>query len=150
MDLPKRKPHRLTGYDYATNGAYFITCCTKDRQCLFWIQGQTGALSPWGSIVEHTIREIPVRYPSVKLQQFVVMPNHIHLLLLLEDGSPSISTIINQMKGAATKRIGRSVWQKLFHDHIVRDEHEFLEIWQYIATNPARWLDDCFYRAEEL
>ena len=103
-----------------------------------------------GSIVEHTIREIPVRYPSVKLQQFVVMPNHIHLLLLLEDGSPSISTIINQMKGAATKRIGRSVWQKLFHDHIVRDEHEFLEIWQYIATNPARWLDDCFYRAEEL
>ena len=101
MDLPKRKPHRLTGYDYATNGAYFITCCTKDRQCLFWIQGQTPALSPWGSIVEHTIREIPVRYPSVKLQQFVVMPNHIHLLLLLEDGSPSISTIINQMKGAA-------------------------------------------------
>ena len=100
--------------------------------------------------MEHTIREIPVRYPSVKLQQFVVMPNHIHLLLLLEDGSPSISTIINQMKGAATKRIGRSVWQKLFHDHIVRDEHEFLEIWQYIATNPARWLDDCFYRAEEL
>ena len=150
MDLPKRKPHRLTGYDYASCGAYFITCCTRKRRCLFWKREQDGTLSPWGILVEQTIREIPIRYPSIRLEQYAVMPNHVHLLLLLEEGSPSISTVINQMKGAATKRIGQAVWQKLYHDHIVRNERDYLEIRQYIATNPARWLEDCFYQAEEL
>ena len=109
MDFPKRRPHRLTGYDYASCGAYFITCCTRNRRCLFWRRGQNGTLSPWGMLVEQAIREIPIRYPSVRLEQYTVMPNHIHLLLLLEEGSPSISTIVNQMKGAATKRIGQPV-----------------------------------------
>ena len=164
MERKDRKHPRLKAYDYRENGCYFVTICVRDHKPLLGCvvvrragcphpAGQAAVemrLSHEGEVTQYYIEQIPRVYREVLLDQYVVMPNHIHLLLLLEDGSPSISTIINQMKGAATKRIGRSVWQKLFHDHIVRDEHEFLEIWQYIATNPARWLDDCFYRAEEL
>ena len=80
------------------------------------------------------------------------MPNHVHLLLLIqrEQGgrtlcAPTISLVIKQMKEAVTKAIGCPIWQKSFHDHVVRTEHGYAQIWQYIATNPQLWHKDCFY-----
>jgi len=73
------------------------------------------------------------------------------ILLLDSHGSgramraPTISTVINQMKGCVTKQIGFSLWQKLFHDHIIRNEEEYRKIWEYIDTNPLKWEDDCYF-----
>ncbi len=60
--------------------------------------------------------------------------------------APTISTIVQQMKGVVTKQIGRSIWQKLFHDHVIRGEKDYLEIWEYIEYNPVKWKEDCFYQ----
>lgn len=160
MDLPKRKPNRLSYYDYSTPGAYFITICTKDRRCIFWdnvgasiARPKKPQLSEYGLVVDRAIRDIPIHYPAITVDHFVIMPNHIHLLLQINtsaDGqqlaSKKISTVIQQLKGVVTKQIGHPIWQKLFHDHIIRGEKDYLKIWEYIDTNPARWNEDCFYK----
>ena len=162
MELSKRKPNRLQDYDYSTPGAYFITICTKNRKCLFWesvgasiARPQTPRLSHYGTIVDEAIRKIPDNYPNTSLDQYVVMPNHVHLLLMIkpnlsnpQEKTPGISRIIQQLKGAITKQIGHCIWQKLFHDHIIRNDREYRKIWEYIQSNPAIWADDCFYEEE--
>ena len=160
MDLPKRKPNRLSYFDYSTPGAYFVTICVEGKRCILGdIVGASIArppivqLSTYGKIVDAVIREIPAHYPAVSVDHYVVMPNHVHLLLQIntdEDGrpmvAPTISTVVQQMKGVVTKRIGKSIWQKLFHDHVIRGEKDYLKIWEYIDINPARWKEDCFYQ----
>ena len=159
MELPSRKPNRLPQFDYSTPGAYFITICTKDRQKMLWenvgasiARPQTPQLSRAGQIVEQAIRNIPSHYPAIAVDRYVVMPNHIHLLLQIrtdESGrpmvAPTISTVVQQMKGYVTKQLGGSIWQKLFHDHVVRNEKDYQIIWEYIENNPIRWELDCFY-----
>ena len=141
-----RKPNRLPEFDYGQQGAYYITVCTKNHRNMFWVDVHTFELSEAGKIVETAICQIPDYYRNVHLEQYVVMPNHIHVLLLIDgDGEKSISTIIGSMKRWATKQIGRSVWQKGFYDHVIRDEQDFLTKWNYIYTNPYRWLEDDFY-----
>jgi len=112
----------------------------------------TEYLSEYGVIINDAINNISKVYPSVSVDKFVIMPNHIHMILLLDShGSgramraPTISTVINQMKGCVTKQIGFSLWQKLFHDHIIRNEEEYRKIWEYIDTNPLKWEDDCYF-----
>ena len=159
MELPSRKPNRLPQFDYSTPGAYFITICTKDRQKMLWenvgasiARPQTPPLSQAGQVVEQAIRNIESRYPAIVVDHYVVMPNHIHLLLQIrtdENGqpmvAPTVSTVIQQMKGYVTKQLGVSIWQKLFHDHVVRNENDYQKIWKYIENNPIRWELDCFY-----
>ena len=156
MDIPKRKPNRLPDFDYSTPGAYFITICTKDRRNLFWADVGASIARPhltiWGNITANSICDIPKHYPAVSVDHYVVMPNHIHLLLQINTDTngrpmvaPTISTVIQQFKGIVTKRIGQSIWQKLYHDHVVRGERDYLKIWEYIDNNPARWTEDCFY-----
>jgi REP element-mobilizing transposase RayT len=156
-DLPARKPNRLKGYDYSQNGCYFITICVKDRRELFWHQ-PVGAriarppLSDMGEVVRKAIENIPHIYKSITVDKYVIMPNHIHLILLISDDpgramrAPTISTVVNQMKGYVTKQVGYSIWQKLFHDHIIRNDKAYREIWQYIDENPIKWEDDCYNR----
>lgn len=159
MKLPKRKPNRLPNFDYSTPGAYFITICTRERKCIFWdsvgasiARPQTPQLSKYGMIAERAIRDISLRYPAISVDHYVVMPNHIHLLLQINTdangrpmAAPTISTVVQQLKGVITKQIGQSVWQKLFHDHVIRGEWDYLKIWEYIDGNPAKWEEDCFY-----
>ena len=163
MELPKRKPNRLQEYDYCQPGAYFITICTQNKEKLFWdnvgasiARPEKPKLSLFGDVVEQAILNIPKRYPMISVDNFVVMPNHIHLLLQIhaDDGgramlAPTISKVVQQMKGYVTKKLGVSIWQKLFHDHVVRGETDYLEIWNYIEGNPSRWEEDCFYVKEE-
>ena len=159
MNTPKRKPNRLPNFNYNAPGAYFITICTKDHKCLFW--NSVGAsiarplipqLSPWGKIADNAIRKISFHYPAISVDHYVIMPNHIHLLLQINtdtDGrpmvAPTISVAIQQLKGIITKQIGQTVWQKLFHDHVIRGKEDYLKIWEYIENNPAKWEEDCFY-----
>ena len=153
---PERKPVRLNKFDYSQNGAYFITLCTKERKKLFWdnvgasiARPQEIELSRYGEIVERAIINIPKIYPAVSLDNYVIMPDHIHLLLRIDDNqngrpmvAPTVSTIIQQTKGYITKQIGFSVWQKLFHDHIIRNKNDYMEIWEYIENNPVNRIEN--------
>ena len=159
MELPKRKQIRLSEYDYRTPNAYFITVCTENRKNLFWTDA--GAvidlpshvpLTPLGTIVRQTIENIPNHYPSVRVDHYVIMPNHIHLLLQINtdpDGrsliAPTVSTLIRLMKGTVSKQAGFSPWQKSFYDHVIRSETDYLDIWNYIDGNPSRWKEDKLY-----
>ena len=162
MELPKRKPNRLTEYEYSQPGAYFITICTHNKQKLFWenvgasiARPEKPQLSFYGNVVQEAILNIPKIYPTISVDNYVVMPNHIHLLLQIHIDdrgramlAPTISKVVQQMKGYITKQLGVSVWQKLFHDHVVRGEKDYLEIWNYIEGNPSKWEEDCFYVKE--
>jgi len=159
MYLPKRKPNRLNQFDYSSCRAYFITVCTKDRRNLFWEnvgatigRPQDIELSNYGRIVDDAIKNIPSIYPMIMVEKYVIMPNHIHLILRIvcdEYGrpmvAPTISNVISQMKGYVSKKIGFPVWQKLFHDHIIRNEHDYNEVWQYIENNPQNWNKDLLF-----
>ncbi len=107
-----------------------------------------------GKKVEEAINEIPVHYPNVCVEKYVIMPNHIHLLLMIDTLpgrsviAPTVSTVIRHMKGFTTRKIGCRIFQKSFHDHIIRKESDYQMIWQYIDTNPIRWEQDCFYTEE--
>ena len=159
-DKPTRKPYRLREFDYSSPGAYFITICTKNKEHLFWSKNvgasiarpQKPELSPWGRVVEEAICEIPARYPAISLDNYAVMPNHIHLLLRISADAggramlaPTVSTVVQQMKGAVSKKLGCSVWQKLFNDHVIRSQRDYDEIWNYIEYNPLKWENDCYY-----
>ena len=159
MELPKRKQNRLTEYDYSTPNAYFITICTENRRNLFWKdigtvidRPENVPLTNLGIIVRQSVMNIPKHYPTISVDRFVVMPNHVHLLLQIHtntDGrpmaAPTISTVINQFKGIVSKKAGFSVWQKGFHDHVIRNEKDYLEIWNYIDGNPRKWAEDTLY-----
>lgn len=157
-DLPKRKQNRLKNYDYSQNGAYFITICTKNKACIFGtIVGEDIILPPkmklsqYGITVKNAIDSIPKIYKNVNVDKYVIMPNHVHIMIRIcnIDGriisSPTIQTIIGQMKRHVSKQIGKPIWQTSFYDHIVRNEEDYFTKCQYIENNPAKWLEDELY-----
>ena len=161
MSLPKRKPTRLKDYDYSSEGAYFITICTKDKQKMLCDIVGDGAhdvpkinFSPMGEIVEKYILSTN-KISELTVDKYVVMPNHIHLILLIQNQngtskapSPTnniISHAISTLKRFTNNEIGHNIFQRSFHDHIIRGEDDYLKIWNYIDTNPLKWKDDCFY-----
>ena len=155
--MDSRKSLRLENFDYSTNGCYFITICTKDKNSLLSTVGASLArphepiLTEYGKHVDYAIKRIPIVYPSVLVDKYVIMPNHVHLLISInqENGraglAPTISRIVQQTKGLATKQIGYSIWQKSFYDEIIRNDAHYFKIWNYIDTNPFCWLDDEYY-----
>jgi REP element-mobilizing transposase RayT len=163
MERPIRKPNRLPHFDYSTPGAYFITICTKDRiPCLGQIVGG-GALdapivhlSTYGEVVQKHIIS-GNRIPGLTVDKFVIMPNHIHLILLVDETactgtskapSPTNAVIphfVSTLKRFCHCDIGNPFFQRSYHDHVIRNEADYLKIWQYIDNNPALWQEDCFY-----
>lgn len=157
--ITKRKRIRLENYDYSMPGAYFLTICTRERKNLFWRAGNTAYTTPrdvllshYGVFAEESVRGISNRYPMITVDHYVIMPNHIHLLLQIhtgEDGrpmaAPTVTTVVNQMKGYVSKKCGIGIWQKGFYDHVVRNTDDYREIWLYIEGNPGKWLEDKFY-----
>ena len=157
-ELPKRKPNRLKEYDYSQDGAYFITICVKDRQELLGeIVGDGLArpayanLSEYGKIVEQELNRIQFHYHDVILDQYVVMPNHVHAIVIVDAGTgrasppPTLGNIVGGYKSGASRLCGFALWQRSYHDHIIRDEADYDRIAKYIEENPARWKEDCFY-----
>ena len=159
MELTKRKPNRLKEYDYSTPNAYFITVCTQNRKNLFWTNmrktidcPENVPLTRLGMCVKQVICDIPRCYPTITVDHAVIMPNHIHLLLQINtdaDGrsmiAPTISTVVRLMKGTVSKQAGFSVWQKGFYDHVIRNDNDYRDIWNYIEGNPGKWEEDKLY-----
>ena len=152
---PNRKPTRLRGFDYSQKRAYFVTVCTQERLEILANICRGGALLlPIGEIVDKEIRHLSQLY-DVSVDKYVIMPNHIHMILFLwrNESENTISDILCTLKSRSTKlaneldsKAGRKIWQRSFHDHIIRDEKDYLKIWQYIDENPMRWEWDCFYQ----
>ena len=161
MELQTRKQIRLPGYDYTQNGVYFITVCSQNRCEWFWKKNVgadsirpncTPLSSEYGKIAEKAIQSIPKHYPDVDVDHYCIMPNHIHILISIHQNhngriisAPTISTIIGQMKRWASRQIGIPIWQKSFHDHIIRSREEYRQVWRYIDENPLKWELDCYY-----
>ena len=145
--FPKRKSPRIPGYDYATPNYYFITICTHQKKCLFWTDHRLNRL---GQIAYDAVMQIPAHFPKNWVDRFVIMPNHIHMILVVEPGGADTSVVVGSMKSHVTRQVhrlkpGLPVWQTSYHDHGIRSTERYQTILQYIETNPMRWEKDCFY-----
>ena len=189
-----RQSRRLDDWDYTQAAAYFVTICTRDRVCLFG-EVETGrmGLNRYGRIAAEEWRRTANLRDSVALDAFIVMPNHVHGIIVIQtdgNGGPdvlrgdtarrvatatttdgagsssdrqcgrpqagSLGTIVGAYKSAVTRCInqhrsvsGESVWQRNYHDHIIRNDEEWRRIRQYIRTNPARWHCDRLYHSAD-
>ena len=173
MNLPKRKPTRLKGYDYSEKGAYFITICTHNKKHLFGdIVGAIhelpeNKLSQYGEYVEEIIKILPQRF-NVSIPKYVIMPNHIHLIIEVNDDNQErairesplqchrsiIEKMVGFLKMNVSKKIhntyNEKIWQRSYHDHIIRGERDYQKIWEYIDTNEIKWETDCFYNKKDM
>lgn len=164
----RRRSLRLSGYDYSRAGAYFVTICVHGRQCLLGnIVDDEMRINEYGKIVFECWNKLPHRFPSIELDFSVVMPNHLHGIIIIvgagfpgpsgktsargEETSPlprkaRLGQPVAYFKYQSTKQInelrripGTKVWQRGFYDHIIRDDTSLNRIREYIATNPLRW-----------
>ena len=149
MDYQQRKPLRLEEYDYSQNGAYFVTLCTQNRRSILSeIVGNDAHIvpKPCGRVVEKYIRNVP------EIEKYVLMPDHIHMIIRLDNGSmwastPTnhkpqhnrISNIVRSIKILVAKDIGESIFQRSYYDHVIRNQQDYNEICQYIEDNPRKW-----------
>jgi len=157
-ELPVRKKIRLDGYDYSQAGYYFITMCVEDgHEMLGRIVGDAHPgvphifanvpyveLSEYGEIIKEYIENIPLFYDNVRIDKYVIMPNHIHIIIVLEHGTGStgngtpgcasptksrLAKIFNAFKSLTARKIGFSLWQRAYHDHIIRNQEEYKTKW---------------------
>jgi len=174
MDLEKNAFHRrsvrLRGYDYSANGLYFITICTQDRLPLFGnIVAKEVVLNDAGLAVEMCWRDIPNHFAWIKVDEFVVMPNHVHgiieicernhgenragakdVLPLRHGTSCTVGSVVRGFKTGVTKWFRANtdidrVWQRNYHEHVIRNEESHQRIVEYIRTNPQRWVEDVYH-----
>jgi len=166
---PTRKRIRLTNYDYSQNGAYFITICTERKQKLLCSIVGDGVLdvpevqlTEYGKIVKDRMDEINVTYHGIQIEKYVIMPNHVHMIVMItgeinpgggtsRTPSPTnaaIPRLISTLKRLTNRTIGHNIWQRSYHDHVIRDRDDYLKIWNYIDGNPSKWQSDCYYSPE--
>ena len=168
-DKHYRRSIRLPGYDYSQPGAYFITICTQGRICLLGdVADGVMVLNDAGRIVANCWKAVPCHFKWVELDEFVVMPNHLHGIINIVDagrgtacraptpgeqfGRPqadSLTTVIRSFKSAATNSInlarnsqGQRVWQRNYYEHVIRNDSDLNRIRHYISENPAKWSED--------
>jgi len=163
--IKKRRSVRLKNYDYSHPGAYFVTVCAHEKKCLFGKNVESRMeLNALGKIVEKHWMEIPKHFQTVSLDQFIVVPNHIHGILIVNvDGrgmachaptprrfgkpvSNSLPTVVGSFKSAVSKTINESrnglrttVWQRNYYEHVIRNEKDLKAIREYIEQNPLKW-----------
>ena len=166
-DLPKRKSTRLTNFDYSSVGAYFVTICTENRrQILSYLVGgdvldapHDVELLPHGKIAEKYLNQFNNFYNHIKIDRYVIMPNHIHLILFVMNGGASrtspptkqhsvVSQFVSTFKRFCNKEYGENIWQRNFNDHIIRNREDYEEHLRYIHENPMRWYYDELYAEE--
>jgi len=164
---PNRRSIRLPEYDYRQPGAYFVTICTRNRECLLGeiVEGKI-VPNESGLIAQLVWNGLPLRFPHTTIDCFVVMPNHIHGIIVINVGaiheSPLLdeppksrrrkmllSKMIGFLKMNTAKRInsfrrtpGTPVWQRNYYEHVIRNEIDLEEIRQYIENNPFKWLEN--------
>ena len=147
----RRKEHRLDGYDYSRVGFYFVTLCIETRACILGNQMEPEKLSVFGEIAHRVWIDLPKHYGNAVIDEFVVMPNHVHGILEIRPVAKmyALGTMIQGFKSHTAKEINRlraepgaPVWQHNYHDRVVRDDGELERIREYIRNNPSRWMDD--------
>ena len=161
--LPKRKHARLKHYDYSTTGAYFVTICTKNkRPMLSAIVGRGLApaveLTPLGKIAEEQIFLLEERFPFIIIDDYVIMPNHIHAIIILKNQAagasprPTLTDIICAYKSLTTRECKKvataelELFQTSFYEHVIRNKHDHDAIVKYIYENPMNWAYDKHYQ----
>ncbi len=186
-EINKRKKMRLQEYDYNQDGAYFITICTRNRECFLSRIVGTGVpdgpcaasrftqnlLTAYGRIADKYIHQLDAFYADVSVKSYVIMPNHIHLLLMVshsQTASPEtrktsamsgpsrtpvptntiqnsvVSRWISTFKRFCNKEYGINIWQSRSYDHIIRDLQDYDTHMKYISDNPEKWFYDELYR----
>lgn len=163
MNCSTRKNPRLIAYDYASTGAYFVTICSHSKQALFGeIKSGAMLLNDYGQHAERAWLAIPEHFPAVDLDECIFMPNHMHGIVFIDrerarhasplQKMPNLGTVIGAFKSAATRRInqhratpGEPVWQRNYHEHVIRNENSLAEIREYIDNNPLKWELDKYY-----
>ena len=169
---PARKSFRLKGWDYSSPGAYFVTICTHKKQSIFGsVENGAMQLNPCGNLVRECWEALPTHYTDINNQIFIVMPNHVHGIIMLASenrrsgsyinkeveyqrkpdptDSFSLSEVIRGFKSYSSKAVnearhspGTTVWQRSFYEQIIRTEKEYREIGEYIVYNAAKWDND--------
>ncbi len=171
---PARRSVRLQGYDYRQSGAYFVTICAYQQLCRFGsIRDGKVIANPLGLIVTDCWRKIAQVRPNVELDAFVVMPNHLHGVIIISHDMmtdiaanatrngrssrgglerDSLGGIVGQFKRAVSIKSkslsqppGQPLWQRNYYEHIIRNETSLNEIRRYIVHNPCKWHDDSLY-----
>ena len=145
--MSNRQSLRVPGYDYASGGAYFVTVCTKDRKCIFGtVDGTSVKLTLPGRVAEESWRWLAERYSFVRLDEWILMPNHLHAIIWLENScSKPLGSLIGAYKTVSSKRIKEllgpmeRIWQRNYHEHIIRSEKSLCALRQYILDNPCQW-----------
>ena len=162
MEPPIRKPTRLRKFNYSESGAYFLTICTQSKEHLLSnvragvgvLDGPEIRLTEYGKIVDAQIAEIDRVCADVSIDRYIIMPNHVHLLISIYVDGPSgtsaptnarIPALVSVFKRFTNQKCGTSLWQRSYHDHIIRNEADYLKHWQYIDANPARWTEDEYF-----
>ena len=181
-----RKEQRLSGYSYSDNGAYFITICCEHMSCLLGriyadsvdirptvgggvpdapFPGLRMELTECGRLVDDKIKEMNEQYKGVYVDNYIIMPNHIHLLLSIEPtegasrtppptvvnsrnnqrSNETVPQFVSYLKRSTNKESGLRIWQRGYHDHVIRDSNDYQIRWKYISDNPARWAEDEYY-----
>lgn len=140
-----------------------MTICTKGKQHILGrsvggdvLIAPQVALSDIGKVVDDVLAHMP------SVDQYVVMPNHVHILVRIPADGPvrtpaptqkgeqtSLPQLVRYFKRSITQQFGQSIWQRGYHDHIVRNEADYLRIWDYVHTNPAKWREDCYFTETE-
>ena len=185
-ELKKRKTPRYQSFDYNSIGAYFITICTKNKQPILSRIVGTGVLdcpqtvgtgvldcpqidlTRYGQIADKYIKQLNDFYDHLSVEGYVIMPNHIHLLLWVkgskntvndgqsrtpvptnvERANSACSQFVSTLKRFCNKEYGESIWQSRFNDHIIRNRQDLEEHIKYIYENPLRWHYDALYAEE--
>lgn len=182
MEIPSRKQNRLPDYDYSQEGSYFVTLCTQNRARLFEMELPVGndkrhdtQVVPYGAvpeivgndlcvvpntdavenlIIHKWIWETENKFPNVTIDKYVVMPDHLHLIVTIKErhAGRSLPDVMRFFKTMTTNDYIRGVkdgtltpfdgklWQKSYYDHVIRNQQDYNEIWQYIENNPAKWI----------
>ena len=173
MNNYNRSSTRLPDYYYSSSGAYFVTVCVKDRkQSLSSMVGEGVQLTHEGTIVKKTWDDLPNHYINIMLDEFVIMPNHIHGIIWVRDESTvkkvgaglrpaptkpikfhGLPEIVRGLKSFSSRRIneyrgtkGSPFWQRNYYEHIIRDDDDLTQHRKYIQDNPLKWTLDEYYR----
>jgi putative transposase len=159
-----RKSVRMKDFDYSQAGAYFVTICTQNKECLFGeiVKGEM-VLNDAGRIVQTTWDELPTRYTNVTLDTYAIMPNHFHGIIILnpepvgarssrpnndgrENRAPTLGKIIAYFKYQTTKQINmarntgtQKLWQRNYYEHVIRNDSDLNQIREYISQNALKW-----------
>ena len=178
-ELKNRRTTRLQGNTYNGDASYFITICTRNKQCTLSrilvgtgvLDGPRGkgessvALLPRGEIADRYIRQMNAFYEDVSVDAYVIMPNHIHLLMSVKNTADSkngpsgtpvptiqnsvVSKFVSTFKRFCNKECGENIWQYRSNDHVIRNRKDYEEHVRYIGENPARWHVDELYAMDE-